>query len=95
MGEPPSDRLGGDHSAGPRQRIGTVGERGPAHPDDTLRGVLQPGWRTGSHWLLDRCDEEAGREEQSSPTFDLQMTSIFSSVSINSKCLFAPLSLSP
>ena len=23
-------------------------------------------------WLLDRCDEEAGREEQSSPTFDLQ-----------------------
>jgi len=26
----------------------------------------------GSPWLLDRCDEEAGREEQSSPTFDLQ-----------------------
>ena len=22
--------------------------------------------------MLDRCDEEAGREEQSSPTFDLQ-----------------------
>ena len=95
MGEPPSDRLGGDHSAGPRQRTGTVGEGGPAHPDDTLRGALQPGWRTGSPWLLDRCDEEAGREEQSSPTFDLQMTCIFSSVSINSKCLFAPLSLSP
>ena len=36
--------------------------------DDTLRGVLQPRWRTGSPWLLDRCDEEAGREEQSSPT---------------------------
>jgi len=35
-------------------------------------GVLQPGWRTGSPWLLDRCDEEAGREEQSSPTFDLR-----------------------
>ena len=30
------------------------------------------GWRTGSPWLLDRCDEEAGREEQSSPTFDLR-----------------------
>ena len=44
--------------------------------------VLYPGWsaplwmssewRTGCPWLLDRCDEEAGREEQSSPTFDLQ-----------------------
>ena len=45
---------------------------GPAHPDDTLREVLQPGWRTGSLWLLDRCEEEAGREEQSSLTFDLQ-----------------------
>ena len=26
----------------------------------------------GSPWLLDRCDEEAGREKQSSSTFDLQ-----------------------
>ena len=26
----------------------------------------------GSPWFLDRCDEEAGREEQSSPMFDLQ-----------------------
>ena len=25
-----------------------------------------------SPWLLDHCDEEAGREEKSSPTFDLQ-----------------------
>ena len=33
------------------------GEGGPAHPDDTLRGVLQLGWRTGSPWLLDHCDE--------------------------------------
>ena len=33
---------------------------------------LQPRWRTGSPWLLDRCDEEARREEQSSPTFNLQ-----------------------
>ena len=47
-------------------------EGGTAHPDDTLGGALQPGWRTGSPWLLDRCDEEAGREEQSSPTFDLR-----------------------
>ena len=45
---------------------------GPAHPDDILRGTLQPRWRTGSPWLLDHCDEEAGREKQSSPTFDLQ-----------------------
>ena len=60
------------HSAGPRQWTGNVAEGGTAHPDDTLGGVLQPGWRTGSPWLLDCCDEEAGREEQSSPTFDLQ-----------------------
>ena len=42
-----------DHGRGP-------GEGGPVHPDDTLRRALQPGWRTGSYWLLDRCDEEAG-----------------------------------
>ena len=72
VGESPSDRLGGDHSTGPRQRTGIVAEGGTAHPDDTLGGALQPGWRTGSPWLLDRCDEEAGREEQSSPTFDLR-----------------------
>ena len=72
VGESPSNRLLGDHSAGPWQRTGAVGEGGPSHPDDTLRGALQPGWRTGSPWLLDCCDKEAGREEQSSPTFDLQ-----------------------
>ena len=27
---------------------------------------------TSSPWLLNRCDEEAWRDEQSSPTFDLQ-----------------------
>ena len=59
-------------SAGPWQRTGAVGEGGPAHPDDTLRGALQPGWRAGSPCLLDLCDEEAGTKEQSSPTFDLQ-----------------------
>ena len=36
-------RLGGDHSAGPRQGTGTVAEGGPANPDDTLGGVLQLG----------------------------------------------------
>ena len=66
MRESPSNRLGGDHSAGPWQRTRAVGEGGPAHPDDTLRGALQPRWRTGSPWLLDHCDEEAGREEPSS-----------------------------
>ena len=39
-------------------------------------GLEVPGcWKflvAGSPWLLDRCDEEAGREEQSLPTFDLQ-----------------------
>ena len=52
VGESTSDQLG-DHSAGPWQRKRAVGEGGPAHPDDTLRGALQPGWRTGSPWLLD------------------------------------------
>ena len=37
-------RLGGDHSAGPRQRTGlTVAEGGPANPDDTLGGALKLG----------------------------------------------------
>ena len=72
VGESPPDPLGRDHCAGPWQRTGTVGEGGPAHQDDTLRGVLQPRWRTGSSWLLDHCDEKARREEQSSPNFDLQ-----------------------
>ena len=57
-----------DHGRG----TGVVGEGGLAHPGDTCGRALQPRWRTGSPWLLDRCDEEAGREEQSSPTFDLQ-----------------------
>ena len=62
--------LGGDHSARPWQRAGTVGEGGPAHPDDTIRGAR---WRTGSRsWFLEHCDEREGREELSSPTFDLQ-----------------------
>ena len=64
MGEPPPDPLGGDHSTGPWQRTGAVGEGGPAHQDDTHGGALQPGWRTRSSWLLDRCDEEVGRENQ-------------------------------
>ena len=33
MGESPHDPLGGDHSAGPWQRTGAVGEGGP---DDNL-----------------------------------------------------------
>ena len=54
MGEPSPDPLGGDHSAGLRQRTG----------DDTLGGALQPRWRTESSWLLlDCCDEEARQGE--------------------------------
>jgi len=64
VGEPPPNQLG-DHRTGPWQRIGAVGEGGSAHPDDTLRLALQPRWRTGSPWLLDLCDDEAGKEEQS------------------------------
>jgi len=72
VGAPPPNPLGGDHRTGPWQRTGVVGERGLALLDDTCGRALQPRWRTGSPWLLDRCDEEAGGEEQSSPTFDLQ-----------------------
>jgi len=72
MGELPPHPLGGDYSTGPWKRTGAVGEGGLAYSDDTLRGALQPRWRTGSPWLLDHCDEEAGREEQCSSTFDLQ-----------------------
>ena len=44
----------------------------PHHPDDILRRALQMRWRTRNPWLLDHCDEEAWRKEQSSLTFDLQ-----------------------
>ena len=60
MGAPPPDPLGGDHRTGPWQRIGVVGKGGLAHPDNTCGRALQLRWRTGSPWLLDRCDEEAG-----------------------------------
>ena len=30
---------------------------------DTFRRVLKLRWRTGNPWLLDCCDEVAGREE--------------------------------
>ena len=56
-----------DHGRGQ----GVVGKGGLEHPDDICGRALQPRWRTGSPWLLDHYDE-AGREEQSSPTFDLQ-----------------------
>lgn len=36
-------------------------------------GELQPGWGTRSPWLLDRSDEEAGREEQYSPTVEFHL----------------------
>ena len=53
---------------GLRQRTGAVGEGGiqitPSEECFNRDGL-------GSPWLLDHCDEEAGREEQSSLTFDL------------------------
>ena len=64
MGELPPNPLGGDYRTGSWQETGAVGEGGPAHPDDTHGGVLQLRWRTGGSWILDRYDEEAGREEQ-------------------------------
>ena len=44
--------LGGDHGAGPWQRTGGIGERRPAHPDDTLRGAFQQRWKTGSPCMV-------------------------------------------
>ena len=61
VGESP---LGRD-SAEPWQKTGAVSEGGPAHLDDTFRGALQPRWGTEWSWLLDCCDEETRREEQS------------------------------
>ena len=72
MGESPPDALGRDHSGGPWERTGAVGEGGPAHPDDNFREARQLRWRTGSPRMLDCCDENARREEQSSLTFDLE-----------------------
>jgi len=50
MGEPPLNPLGGDHSPGPQQRTGAIGEGGPAHLDDTLRVALQS--RRGLEFLV-------------------------------------------
>ena len=63
-----SNRPGGDHSAGLWQRTG-----GPAHPDDTpMQRSASTGMRDWQFLVAGCCDEEAQREEQSSPTFDLQ-----------------------
>ena len=82
------------HHTGPWQRTGAAGEGGTVHPDDTHGRALKSRWRTWSPWLL-HCDEEAEREEQSSPTFDLQWH--VSSVVYGYKWqrLFALFSLSP
>ena len=58
-----------------RERTGAVGEGGPAHPDDILREVLQQRWRTGSSWLLDRCDEKAGRNKPHRPPMMIILSS--------------------
>ena len=81
MGRRP-DPLGGDCSTGPWQRTGAVGKTGPTHPDDTPRGTLQMGRRTGILWLLDHCDERS-REDQSLLTFDLQWRILSSTWHIN------------
>ena len=52
---------------------GAVTEGGPAHPDDIFRGAIQPNWRTGSPWLLDHCDEEAGRSNPHQPLTSLDV----------------------
>ena len=63
MGEPPPHQLGGDSARG-------QGELRPEHPDDTCRGALQQGQRTGDPGLLDHIDEETGREGWFSLTFE-------------------------
>ena len=60
MGRRP-DLLAEDCSSGPWERTGAVGKGGPTHPDDTLGGALQKGSSTRIPWLLDHCDEEAGK----------------------------------
>ena len=50
-----------DRARGQGELLRTEG--GPAQTDDTCRGVLQPGQRTGNPGLLDYTDEETGRKE--------------------------------
>jgi len=52
-------------------------------------------WRTGSLWLLDHCDKEAGREEQSSLISDLQWCVSSVVCGYEYQCWFALLSLLP
>ena len=59
--------LGGDHRTGPWQWTGVVGE-GSEALHIQMTPVEERFNRDGGL----ECDEEAGREEQSSPTFDLQ-----------------------
>ena len=70
LGESPSGRLG-ETTVLDQGREQKLLVKEALHIQMTPR-ALQPGWRTESPWLLDHCDEEAGRDEQSSPTFDLQ-----------------------
>ena len=68
MGESPPYPLGGDHSSGPWQRTGDETEGTPRclwHPQRNASTKME-------NRKLDSCDEEAGREEKSSLTFDLQ-----------------------
>ena len=53
--------LGEDHTAGPWQKTGAVGEGGPAHSDNSHGGALQLRWSTRSPWLLEHRNEETGR----------------------------------
>ena len=58
------------NGAGPWQVIEASGNGDSTHADNTLRGALCQN-KTGSPWLLDHSGE-AGREERSLSTLDLQ-----------------------
>ena len=85
-GEPPPGPLGRENSAGLQQRIGVVVEGGPAHPDDTLRGVLQP-WHKGKLEISGCWTSVMKRqEERSNPHRPLTYNTVYPQWSIQSKC---------
>ena len=59
----------------PKSHGTAVGNAGQSSRINEEEGYLLPTWAqkvTGSSLLLDHCNGEAGKEDQSSLTFDLQ-----------------------
>ena len=71
MGEPLPDPQGEDHSTGPWQRKELLAKEALHIQMTTSVECFNRDGRLESPLLQGCCDEEAGRKEQFSPTFDL------------------------